>query len=126
LALANLKRLYDAGFDLAMDDFGTGYSSLAQLKSMPIHELKIDKSFLLKLDQDQDDQNIVRSTIEMAHHLGLSVIAEGVENEAALTLLQSMGCDAIQGYYLSKPMAVADMKHWLSAFNETTLESNYG
>ncbi|MEX2321834.1 MAG: EAL domain-containing protein, partial [Saccharospirillum sp.] len=66
LALTHLKRLYDAGFDLAMDDFGTGYSSLAQLKTMPIHELKIDKSFVLKLDEDQDDQNIVRATIEMA------------------------------------------------------------
>lgn len=126
LALTHLKRLYDAGFDLAMDDFGTGYSSLAQLKTMPIHELKIDKSFVLKLDEDQDDQNIVRATIEMAHHLGLTVIAEGVENLAALTLLKQMGCDAIQGYYLSKPMAVSDLKPWLTEFNETTLESNYG
>ena len=126
LALTHLKRLYDAGFDLAMDDFGTGYSSLAQLKTMPIHELKIDKSFVLRLDEDQDDQNIVRSTIEMAHHLGLTVIAEGVENQAALKLLEQMGCDAIQGYYLSKPMAIADLKPWLAAFNETTLESSYG
>lgn len=126
LALAHLKRLYDAGFDLAMDDFGTGYSSLAQLKIMPIHELKIDKSFVLKLDEDEDDRNIVRSTIEMAHHLGLTVIAEGVENQAALTLLEQMGCDAIQGYYLSKPMAVSDLTPWLTAFNEKTLESNYG
>ncbi|MEX2320447.1 MAG: EAL domain-containing protein, partial [Saccharospirillum sp.] len=77
-------------------------------------------------DEDQDDQNIVRATIEMAHHLGLTVIAEGVENLAALTLLKQMGCDAFQGYYLSKPMAVSDLKPWLTAFNETTLESNYG
>lgn len=126
LALAHLQRLFEAGFDLAMDDFGTGYSSLAQLKTMPIHELKIDKSFVLRLDQDPDDQNIVRSTIEMAHHLGLTVIAEGVENRAALELLEQMGCDAIQGYYLSKPMASADLNRWLAAFNETTLESSYG
>ncbi|WP_028671836.1 putative bifunctional diguanylate cyclase/phosphodiesterase [Saccharospirillum impatiens] len=126
LALSHLKRLFDAGFDLAMDDFGTGYSSLAQLKTMPIHELKIDKSFVLQLDEDQDDQNIVRATIEMAHHLGLTVIAEGVENLAALTLLEQMGCDAIQGYYLSKPMAVSDLKPWLAAFKESKLELNYG
>jgi diguanylate cyclase (GGDEF)-like protein len=126
LALANLKRLYEAGFNLAMDDFGTGYSSLAQLKIMPIHELKIDKSFVLRLDEDKDDQNIVRSTIEMAHHLGLTVIAEGVENHAALVLLKDMGCDAIQGYYLGRPMAVADLEVWLRAFKETTMESSYG
>lgn len=121
-ALRNLQRLKDAGISLAMDDFGTGFSSLAQLKAMPIHELKIDKSFVMRLDEDADDQRIVRSTIEMAHHLGLSVIAEGVENQAALTILREMGCDAIQGYFLSRPVAVADLKGWVRAFDERTME----
>ncbi len=121
-ALRNLNRLYEAGVSLAMDDFGTGFSSLAQLKSMPVHELKIDKSFVLRLDEDLDDQLIVRSTIEMAHHLGLSVIAEGVENQASLALLRDMGCDAIQGYYLSKPKTVTELREWLDTFDERQKE----
>jgi diguanylate cyclase (GGDEF)-like protein len=124
-ALLNLKRLYDAGAQLAMDDFGTGFSSLAQLKVMPVHELKIDKSFVLKLDNDLDDQKIVRSTIEMAHHLGLSVIAEGVENSSSLELLKNMHCDAIQGYFLSKPMSSEDLTTWLSEFKVQQLESTH-
>ncbi|MDX1342846.1 MAG: EAL domain-containing protein [Reinekea sp.] len=124
-ALHNLGRLYDAGAHLAMDDFGTGFSSLAQLKVMPVHELKIDKSFVLRLDQDQDDQKIVRSTIDMAHHLGLSVIAEGVENGASMALLKQMQCDAIQGYFLSKPMSSADMLNWLAQFQYQQLESSH-
>lgn len=120
-ALRNLQRLYDAGAKLAMDDFGTGFSSLAQLKSMPVHELKIDKSFVLRLDRDEDDQRIVHSTIEMAHHLGLSVIAEGVENQASMSLLRDMGCDAIQGYYLSKPQSAHDLRHWLTTFDRQRL-----
>jgi len=122
-ALRNLQRLYDAGVSLAMDDFGTGFSSLAQLKSMPVHELKIDKSFVLRLDEDRDDQRIVGSTIDMAHHLGLNVIAEGVENQASLTLLYDMGCDAIQGYYLSKPKTANELREWLATFDHHLLES---
>lgn len=117
-ALHNLQRLYDAGFFLAMDDFGTGFSSLAQLKRMPIHELKIDKSFVLQMDKDLDDQRIVLSTIEMAHHLGLSVIAEGVENEASLNLLKEMGCNAAQGYYFSKAMPLDELILWVQAFHQ--------
>lgn len=116
-ALENLKRLYDAGFKLAMDDFGTGFSSLAQLKFMPVHELKIDKSFVLNLDTDEDDQKIVRSTIEMAHHLGLTVTAEGVENQNSLDMLSQMSCDAIQGYYLSRPISVEQMMALLDEFS---------
>lgn len=124
-AIRNLQRLYDFGVSLAMDDFGTGFSSLAQLKAMPIHELKIDKSFVLKLDQDIADQRIVKSTIEMAHHLGLSVIAEGVENQASLLLLKHMGCDAIQGYFLTRPMPLKDLYGWLREFNRDVLEAEH-
>ncbi|MFQ3230313.1 EAL domain-containing protein [Reinekea sp.] len=124
-AIANLRRLYEAGVHLAMDDFGTGFSSLAQLKVLPVHELKIDKSFVLNLDKDIDDQKIVRSTIEMAHHLGLTTIAEGVENNQSISLLKSMNCDAIQGYYLSKPIASDELTNWLATFNSTPLEPIY-
>jgi diguanylate cyclase (GGDEF)-like protein len=124
-AIANLRRLYEAGVHLAMDDFGTGFSSLAQLKVLPVHELKIDKSFVLNLDKDVDDQKIVRSTIEMAHHLGLTTIAEGVENSESISLLKSMNCDAIQGYYLSKPIASDELTIWLATFNSTPLEPIY-
>lgn len=122
-ALKNLKRLYDSGVQLAMDDFGTGFSSLAQLKVMPVHELKIDKSFVLNLNKDQDDQKIVRSTIEMAHHLGLSVIAEGVENSQSLDLLRDMKCDAIQGYHLSRPIKADEIVDWMKQFDTNQLES---
>lgn len=113
LALANIREFEQVGIRLAIDDFGTGFSSLAQLKTLPVQELKIDKSLVLRLDQDTDDQQIVRSTIEMAHYLGLKVVAEGVENIASLRLLQAMGCDAVQGYYIARPMSAADLETWL-------------
>lgn len=122
-ALKNLSRLHETGIHLAMDDFGTGFSSLAQLKVMPVHELKIDKSFVRNLDKDGDDQKIVRSTIEMAHHLGLSVIAEGVEDKASLDILRSMHCDAIQGYFLSRAMTSEDLIAWLHEFDFRCLET---
>lgn len=111
-AIEHLNALRDAGFHLAIDDFGTGFSSLSQLKLLPIHELKIDKCFVMKLDSDADDHKIVRSTIELSHNLGLTVVAEGVENSRSLDLLRSMGCDAIQGYLLSKPLPQEDFEHW--------------
>ncbi|WP_162824604.1 putative bifunctional diguanylate cyclase/phosphodiesterase [Saccharospirillum mangrovi] len=116
-ALKNLKRLYDAGVELAMDDFGTGFSSLAQLKSMPVHELKIDKAFILNLATDADDQRIVKSTIEMALQLGLSVLAEGVEDQRSIALLEAMGCHCIQGYCLAKALPYEDLMAWLATFN---------
>lgn len=117
-ALKNLKRLYDAGVELAMDDFGTGFSSLAQLKSMPVHELKIDKAFILNLDSDADDQCIVRSTIEMAKQLGLSVLAEGVESQASVAILEAMGCHCIQGYCLAKALPYDELLVWLDEFEQ--------
>lgn len=116
-ALKNLRRLYDSGVELAMDDFGTGFSSLAQLKSMPVHELKIDKAFILNLASDQDDQRIVRSTIEMAQQLGLSVLAEGVENPESIALLEAMGCHCIQGYCLARALPYDELLDWLTTFH---------
>lgn len=116
-----MQTLRDSGYTLSVDDYGIGQSSLGKLKQLPIHELKIDKSFILKLDQSPTDQMIVRSTIDLGHNLGLSVVAEGVENQASLQLLRDMGCDYIQGYYLAKPLSAADVSHWLLEY-ERVLE----
>ncbi|EDY86994.1 diguanylate cyclase/phosphodiesterase [gamma proteobacterium HTCC5015] len=111
--------LRDKGFSIAVDDFGTGYSSLEQLKKVPVSHLKIDKSFVLQLAQNREDQIIVRSTIELAHQLGLEVIAEGVEDAQSEQLLKEYGCDWVQGYYLAKPMNADDFNEWLASHNET-------
>ncbi len=108
-----LERLSAMGFALSIDDFGTGYSSLAYLKRLPVDELKIDKSFVMKMAQDQDDAKIVRSTIDLGHNLGLRVVAEGVESEAVWFLLRQMGCDQGQGYFMGKPMPVDRFLEWL-------------
>jgi diguanylate cyclase (GGDEF)-like protein len=108
--LADLKR---RGLCLAIDDFGTGYSSLAHLKRLPVDELKIDKSFVLNLSETAtDDLVIVRSTIELAHNMGLVVIAEGVETAESWRILKRLGCDMAQGYYMSPPLPVAAMTEW--------------
>jgi diguanylate cyclase (GGDEF)-like protein len=109
---AMLSRLKGIGLRLAVDDFGTGYSSLSQLKRMPVDELKIDKSFVLNLDLSDDDAVIVHSTIELGHNMGLEVVAEGVETREAVMLLESFGCDLIQGFLLGKPMAATELAVW--------------
>jgi diguanylate cyclase (GGDEF)-like protein len=108
-AMATLNQLRELGVTLSVDDFGTGYSSLSQLRKLPVQELKIDKSFVLKLDSEPQDQLIVRSTIDMAHGLGLKVVAEGIENLEAWQLLQHWGCNLAQGFYLSRPVSLEDL-----------------
>lgn len=112
-AEAMLNRLSEQGFKLSIDDFGTGYSSLAYLKRLPVDELKIDKSFVMGMETDADDAIIVRSTIDLAHNLGLSVVAEGVETAAILERLQALGCDEVQGYHISRPMPAPAFMEWL-------------
>lgn len=112
-AEAMLNHLSEQGFKLSIDDFGTGYSSLAYLKRLPVDELKIDKSFVMGMATDSDDTIIVRSTVELAHNLGLSVVAEGVETAAILEQLRALGCDEAQGYYLSRPIPVPAFLEWL-------------
>ncbi len=112
LAIRVLNMLKKNSIRLSIDDFGTGYSSLSQLKRLPVDELKIDKSFILHIEPNTDDAAIVRSTIELGHNLGLKVIAEGVENEEAWELLDSFGCDFVQGYLISKPMKPDDFTSW--------------
>jgi diguanylate cyclase (GGDEF)-like protein len=103
-AEATLERLSQIGLTLSVDDFGTGYSSLANLKRLPVDTIKIDKSFVMEMAVDASDAAIVRSTIDLAHNLGLTVVAEGVESEDAWRHLESLGCDFAQGYYLARPL----------------------
>jgi EAL domain-containing protein (putative c-di-GMP-specific phosphodiesterase class I) len=116
-----LTRLRLKGFQLAIDDFGTGYSSLLQLRKLPFSELKIDCSFILRMLTDKDCRLIVETTIELAHKLGLISVAEGVEDEATLAALRTMGCDRAQGYYLSRPLAASRVAGFLADRAQTPL-----
>lgn len=122
-AQTTLERLHVLGFDLSIDDFGTGYSSLAYLKRLPVNELKIDKSFVLNMAQDQGDTKIVRSTIDLGHNMGLRVVAEGLENEAVWHLLAQLGCDQAQGYFMSRPLPVAQIPAWIASWQAPTLSA---
>jgi diguanylate cyclase (GGDEF)-like protein len=113
-AEATLQRLAERGFKLSIDDFGTGYSSLAYLKRLPVHELKIDKSFVMAMERDASDAKIVRSTVDLAHALGLSVVAEGVENASILEQLQTLGCDDAQGFHFAKPLPFDAFGAWVA------------
>lgn len=108
-----LECLRDVGVRLSMDDFGTGQSSLAQLRHIPLHELKIDKSFIMSLPGDAQNEEIVRATLKLAHSLGLDVVAEGVENAHALRFLSGAGCQQAQGYFISKPVPPTGFLAWL-------------
>jgi diguanylate cyclase len=115
-ALNTLNRLHGLGVKLSIDDFGTGYSSLAYLKQLPVDELKIDKSFVMNMQSDLQDAKIVRSTIDLAHNLGLSVVAEGVETIKSWKLLEALSCDEAQGYYIAKPMPAEQFAAWVQAW----------
>lgn len=112
-AIETLDRLHALGIHLAVDDFGTGYSSLSYLKRMPIDELKIDKSFVIGMADHKDDETIVRSTIDLAHNMGLKVVAEGVESEEVLMRLRELRCDLVQGYFLTRPLPPQKLEAWL-------------
>lgn len=109
-----LERLADMGIRLSIDDFGTGYSSLAYLKRLPVNEIKVDRSFVMNMDEDEDDATIVRSTIDLGRNLGLDVVAEGVENKQVWDRLRTLGCTAAQGYYLSRPVPPDELQAWLA------------
>ncbi len=111
-ARRNLFRLHDLGVRLSIDDFGTGYSSLSHLQRLPLHELKIDKSFVLQMTDNDSDLVIVRSTIDLAHNLGLSVVAEGIETAQHLAILQDLGCDLGQGFFVSQPLPIDRLTTW--------------
>lgn len=113
-AVKMLTRLHAMGLKLSIDDFGTGYSSLSYLKQLPVAELKIDYSFVTGINDNESDEMIVRSTIDLAHNLGLRVVAEGVEDKGTLDMLTVMGCDIGQGYYFSRPLPVDELSSWLT------------
>jgi len=112
--LAILKRLRAMGLRVAIDDFGTGHSSLAYLKHLPVDEVKIDRSFIKDMATDQTDRVIVRCTVDLAHSLGLRVVAEGVEDAATYALVAELGCDEAQGFFLSPPLRGRALTSWLS------------
>lgn len=120
-AMTVLSRLHDMGVSICVDDFGTGYSSLAYLKRLPIDEIKIDRSFVNDMAINDNDAVIVRSVIDLGHNLGLQVTAEGVEDRETWEMLAAMGCDTIQGYYLSPPLPGGDFLSWLSQHQAPSL-----
>jgi len=118
-AMEILTRLNKLGVGLSIDDFGTGYSSLDHLKKLPINEIKIPKPFVMGMMADEDGMVLVLSIINLAHNLGLKVVAEGVENKETLNRLAAFDCDAAQGYLMAPPLTQAELILWLS-------ESPYG
>jgi EAL domain-containing protein (putative c-di-GMP-specific phosphodiesterase class I) len=112
-AVECIRKLSALGFQVAIDDFGTGYSSMAYLKELLVAKIKIDKSFVKDMATNHNDAVIVRSTVELGHNLGLKVVAEGVEDQAAWDKLKVLGCDSAQGYYMSRPLPSTDFLDWL-------------
>jgi EAL domain-containing protein (putative c-di-GMP-specific phosphodiesterase class I) len=115
-ARRTLTQLHEMGFKLSIDDFGTGYSSLAYLKNLPVSELKIDRSFVMNMETDLSDAKIVRSTIDLAHNLGLKVVAEGLESPKAWKLLAGLKCDQAQGYLVNRPIPADEFLAWARAW----------
>jgi len=112
-AIEMLRRLADRGIDLSIDDFGVGQSSFAYLRRLPVREIKIDKSFVLKLATSPEDATIVRSIVDLGHNLGYKVTAEGVEDVGSFEFLREIGCDYAQGYYIAKPLPPDGFDHFI-------------
>jgi EAL domain-containing protein (putative c-di-GMP-specific phosphodiesterase class I) len=104
-----MNKLGELGISLSLDDFGTGSSSLAYLRELPVQELKIDKSFVLGMDEDAEAATIVQTIVELAHNLGLKAVGEGIETEEAYRLLSESGCDYGQGFLMGRPMPAAEL-----------------
>ncbi|HEY7771789.1 MAG TPA: EAL domain-containing protein, partial [Marinagarivorans sp.] len=111
-SLQIIKRIHDLGVRFAIDDFGTGYSSMAYLKRLPLSTLKIDRTFVSDMLNDEQDEMIIRSTIGLAHSFGLNVVAEGVEDEATMAALAKLDCEIAQGYHIAKPLPADEFKAW--------------
>lgn len=113
-AMEIIRRLHEKGYRFSIDDFGTGYSSLSYLRKLPLAEIKIDKSFVLDLLNSENDKAIVKTTINLAHNLGIKVTAEGVESKEIMSKLMEYDCDVAQGYFLSRPVPVKDFTKWVT------------
>ena len=113
--LPTLRHLFDLGVRLSVDDFGTGYSSLSYLRRLPVHEVKVDRSFVQGMATDPGDLAIVRAVVDISRHFGLDVVAEGVESELTLELLDEIGCDIGQGFLFSRPLPYERLEAWLGA-----------
>jgi diguanylate cyclase (GGDEF)-like protein len=121
-----MAELHRMGVRLSIDDFGTGYSSLSTLRKLPLDEVKIDKSFVMGLEENADDETIVRSVVDLALNMGLDVVAEGVENARVWRKLRQMGCTQIQGYYLTRPIPAEDFPAWLADYRRNLLRADDG
>ena len=117
IAAGLLGDLNELGATISIDDFGTGHFSLRQLKRLPLEELKLDRSLISGLDEEEN-RSIVRSTIHLAHQMGIQVVAEGVESETAWRQLRSMGCERAQGYLIAKPLPAREVPAWLASWNQ--------
>jgi EAL domain-containing protein (putative c-di-GMP-specific phosphodiesterase class I) len=111
--IAALDRLRTLGCSIAIDDFGTGYASFDYLRRLPLQSIKIDRSFVVEMEQEGRNLTLIKAMIAMGHALGVEVTAEGVEDPDTLATLAELGCDAAQGYHLGRPMAAADLERWL-------------
>ncbi len=121
IAARLLGDLNELGATISIDDFGTGHFSLRQLKRLPLEELKLDRSLISGLDEEEN-RSIVRSTIHLAHQMGIQVVAEGVESETAWRQLRSMGCERAQGYLIAKPLPAREVPAWLASWNQRARE----
>jgi diguanylate cyclase (GGDEF)-like protein len=116
-SLQSLTKLRDMGIQLSIDDYGKGYSSLSYIQKLPVHELKVDGDFVMTMDTNPENAVIVQSTIDLGHKFGLTVVAEGVESEIQRSMLKQMGCDVVQGYWLSRPLAPENVEAWIRDSN---------
>lgn len=125
-AMQTLASLHDMGIALSIDDFGTGYSSLAYLKRLPVSTLKIDRSFVMNMESEPADAQIVRSTIDLAHNLGLTVVAEGIETIRTWNLLRQLGCDVGQGYLIARPLPLPEFPSWVDRWQPPASDGSAG
>ena len=111
--IENIKKLSGMGLQIAIDDFGTGYSSMAYLQKLLVAKIKIDKSFVIGMHNNENDEIIVQSTVNLGHNLGFTVVAEGVETQAAWDKLKELGCDSAQGFLMGRPVPPEELEEWL-------------